>query len=651
MGSNKDIQLDDFEKQQNELSGLYGKIVFYMGVIFGIFHLIVLTFYPIDPWVFRAIHFGSTGFIALLTYSAFKKNDSIKPAFYDALLATLVILSSFYITLNYTEMLNRVGVAPTGWDLFFGVIALIGLLEITRRTTGLALPILGIAFLGYAYFGYLFPGQLWHKGYSLERIISYIFSMDGIFGIPLGVSANYVYIFILFGAFLEISGSGKFFINLAYSLAGMFRGGPAKVAVLASAMMGTINGSAVANVASTGAFTIPLMKSCGYRPVFAGAVEAVASTGGQILPPVMGAGAFIMADLTGISYSTIIIAAIIPALLYFLTVLFMVDFEAAKYGLYGIPKNELPNTKELMKKQGFLLIPLIIMLFSLVVLQNSPIRAATLSIVTLVILSWFTKDKILFKKFITAVSNSMKSMGSIAATTASAGIIIGVFSLTGLGGKIATFVIALSGGNIAIALFLVMLMCLLLGMGLPTVAAYALAATTVAPALVEMGIPMIAAHLFIFYFACISTITPPVCLSAFAGAAIAGAPPMKVGWMASKLGIASFIVPFLFVMDNSLLLQGDLATIILDVTTALIGIIALAASLQGFLFRKIHSVNRILFLAAAILLLIPKIWISIFGLVLLVLLSFKNYIVKANVLGSESDIIKGDKCRGKSLAQ
>ncbi|MEL7564565.1 MAG: TRAP transporter permease [Dehalobacterium sp.] len=635
----EDIQLDDFEKQQNELSGLYGKLIFFVGAIFGLFHLVVLTIYPIDPWVFRALHFGSTGFIALLTYSAFKKSASTKPPVYDMLFAVLVISSSFYIMLNYTQMLNRVGVNPTGLDLFFGTVAIIGLLEITRRTTGFALPILGIAFLGYAYFGYLFPGQLWHKGYSLERIISYMFSMDGIFNIPLGVSANYVYIFILFGAFLEISGSGKFFINLAYSLAGQFRGGPAKVSVIASAMMGTISGSAVANVASTGAFTIPLMKKCGYKPVFAGAVEAVASTGGQILPPIMGAGAFIMADLTGISYSTIVIAAILPALLYFLTVYFMIDFEAAKTGLAGIPKNELPSTKDIIKKQGYLMIPLIIMLFSLIVLQNSPIRAAVLAIGSLVILSWFTKDKILFNKFITAVSNSMKAMGSIAATTASAGIIIGVFSLTGLGGKIATFVIALSGGNLAIALILVMLLCLLLGMGLPTVAAYALAATTVAPALVEMGVPSIAAHLFIFYFACISTITPPVCLSAFAGAAIAGAPPMKVGWMASKLGITSFIVPFMFVMDNSLLLQGDLVKILLDAATALIGIIALAAGLQGFLFRRINYVNRILYLTSAILLMTPILWLSVVGLVLFGILGFRNYVTKENKVVSDSEFV------------
>jgi len=626
MGSNKEIRLDDFEKQQQELSGLLRKIVFAAGTIFGIFHLFILAIYPIDPWVFRAIHFGSSGFIALLTYSAFKRRDNWRPAFYDILLALLVLLSSFYITLNYTNMLNRVGFAPTGWDLFFGAITLVGLFEITRRTTGWALPILGFVFLGYAYFGYLFPGDLWHKGYSIERIISYMFSMEGIFSIPLGVSANYVFIFILFGAFLEISGSGKFFIDLAYSLAGQFRGGPAKVAVISSAMMGTVSGSAVANVASTGAFTIPLMKRVGYRPEFAGAVEACASTGGQILPPVMGAGAFIMADMTGISYSAIVIAAIIPALLYFMAVIFMVDFEAGKTGLVGVPKAELPSTKGIMRERGFLIVPLVVMLLSLIVLQNSPIRAAILAIGSLIVLSWFTKDKILAKQFLTAVSNSMKGMGSIAATTASAGIIIGVFSLTGLGAKISNFIIILSGGNLAVALFLVMLLCLLLGMGLPTVAAYALAASTIAPALVNMGAPLLGAHLFIFYYACISTITPPVALSAFAGAAIAGAQPMKTGWVATKLGITSFIVPFLFIMDSTLLLEGTVANILMDVTTALIGIVALSSGIEGFLFNKVNWMNRILMLISATLLMIPIIWYSLVGLTLFIFLSYRNYV-------------------------
>ncbi|SFR16088.1 TRAP transporter permease [Desulfoscipio geothermicus] len=626
MVSNKDMRLDDLEKQQRELTGIYGKIVFVIGVVFGIYQLFILTIYPIDPWVFRAIHFAGAGVIAFLTYSTFKGSATARPTITDFVLAVLLLSSSVYVAFNYTEMLDRVGVAPTRWDLFFGAIALLGLLEITRRTTGWALPVLGVIFLGYAYLGNIFPGDLWHKGYSWDRIISYMFSMDGIYNIPLGVSANYVFIFILFGSFLEVSGCGKFFIDLAYSIAGRFRGGPAKVSVISSAMMGSVSGSAVANVASTGAFTIPLMKRVGYKPAFAGAVEAVASTGGQILPPVMGAGAFIMADITGISYSTIIIAAIIPALLYFLAVIFMVDFEAGKLGLMGLPKSELPNTKNILKERGILLIPLLVMLFSLLVLKNSPVRAAILSIGSLIVLSWFTKNKILFSQFFTSVSNAMKSMASIAATTACAGIIIGVFSLTGLGAKIAAFIIALSGGNLVIALVLVMLLCLLLGMGLPTVAAYALAASTVAPALVDMGVPLLAAHLFIFYYACISTITPPVCLSAFAGAAIAGAPPMRVGWLAMKLGITSFIIPFMFMMDKTLLLQGEPVNIFIDVFTALIGIIALSAGAEGFLVRKINWVSRTLFLVSAILLMAPKIWLSVPGLILFLILCYFNSI-------------------------
>jgi TRAP transporter 4TM/12TM fusion protein len=625
MDTNKDMNLDDFERQQRQLSGFNAKVVFLIGLTFGIFQIIVLSVYPIDPWVFRALHFAGAGAIGFLTYSAIKGKSTSRPTIIDFVMASLLLASSIYITVNYVEMLDRVGVAPTSWDLFFGAVAILCLLEITRRTTGWALPILAVFFLGYTYFGKIFPGELWHRGYSLERIISYMFSMDGIYNIPLGVSANYVFIFILFGAFLEVTGSGKFFIDLSYSIAGRFRGGPAKVAVISSAMMGSINGSAVANVASTGAFTIPLMKRVGYKAQFAGAVEAVASTGGQILPPVMGAGAFIMADITGISYSTIIIAAMVPALLYFLAVIFMVDFEAGKLGLVGLPKSELPDTLKVLKERGYLLIPLIVMLLSLLVLQNSPVRAAILSIGSLIVLSWFTKsEKIFLKQFFEAVSNAMKGMASIAATTACAGIIVGVFSLTGLGAKIASFVIAISGGNVAVALFLVMMLCLLLGMGLPTVAAYALAASTVAPALVDLGVPLLATHLFIFYFACISTITPPVCLSAFAGAAIAKADPMEVGWQALKLGSTSFIIPFMFMIDSTLLLHGDVATIIIDITSAIIGIIALSAGVSGFLANKISALERSLFIIAALLLMTPQITISIPGFILFCILCYLN---------------------------
>jgi len=625
--SDKQDLIEDLMKdeKQRALKGTFYFIVFSISVIVGTFQILEMAVYPIDPWVLRALHFGAVMAIGLLTYSARKQSSKNNPSVFDIIMAGLIICSALYITLNYSEILGRVGVDPTRWDVFFGSIALVGLLEVTRRTTGWALPILAILFLVYAYFGSYMPGALWHKGYSIERIISYVFSMSGIYSIPLGVAATYVFLFILFGTFLEISGAGKFFIDLAYSLAGRFRGGPAKVAVLASALMGSVNGTSVANVATTGVFTIPLMKRVGYKSSFAGSVEAVASTGGQILPPVMGAGAFIMADITGIPYSSIIIAALIPAILYFLSVIMMVDLEAGKLGLKGMPQKELPSLTKILKKQGYLIVPLVVLLFSLVILQNSPVRAALWAIASLIVLSWFGKDKVFLKKFFKAISNSFKMMVQITSACASAGIIIGVFTLTGVGAQLARFIMQFSGGFIWIALICVMILCILLGMGLPTVAAYALAASTVAPPLVELGIPALTAHLFIFYFSCLSTITPPVALSAFAGAAIANAPPMKVAWSAVKLGTVAFIVPYLFVMNQGLLLQGNLGDIVLPVGTAILGIFILSSGLQGFVFNNMTLFARVVSILCATIAMLPIGYFSFLGIIaFLIILVFNK---------------------------
>lgn len=631
MNLNDISNLESLEGSKRKLSGFYRRLVFSIGVVFGIFHLIVLFLYPIDPWIFRAVHLAGAGMLAFLLFPGRKLETDGNPKITDLLLAALLLSSSLYIVINHAQLVPRAGTSPTGWDLVFGIIAILGLLEVTRRTTGWALPILSIVFIFYAYWGNLLPGDLWHRGYSFERIVSYLFSTFGIYNIPLGVSATYVFIFILFGAFLESSGSGNLFMKLANAIAGKYRGGPAKVAVFSSGLMGTVSGSAVANVVSTGAFTIPMMKRVGYSSRFSGAVEAVSSAGGQILPPVMGAGAFIMADMTGIPYSTIVVAALVPAILYFLSVLFMVDFEAGKLGLRGIPKSELPIVWVVLKEQGFFLIPLLILIYSLIVLGYSPIRSATISIVSIIVISWFTKNKILFKLFFESISSAMNQMISIAATCATAGIIIGIFSLTGLGAKISRFIIALSGDNFLIVSFMVMLLCIILGMGLPTVAAYTIAASTVAPAMIEMGITALQAHLFIFYYACFSTITPPVALSAFAGAAIAGAKPMQVSWAAIRIGIVAFIIPFMFIINDSLLLQGEISIyLIIDTVTALIGIIAIAAGIQSYLFTEMSNFYRGLFLISAILLMIPIYWVSVPGLFLFIMLSLINFFSSNN---------------------
>lgn len=515
--------------------------------------------------------------------------------------------------------------------MIFATITVITLLEITRRTTGLALPILATILILYAFFGNYMPAGLWHGGYSFERIGSYLLSTNGIYTIPLGISATYVFVFILFGTFLESSGSGTFFMNLSKSIAGKYRGGPAKMAIFASATMGTVNGSAVANVASTGAFTIPLMKRVGYRSKFAAATEAVASTGGQILPPIMGAGAFIMADITGIPYSNIVVAAIIPAILYFLAIFLMVDFEAARLNLAGIPKEERPKLSKVMKEQGLLILPLLLIIYLLMIEGYSPIFSALMGTALIIVISWLTKHKIFILKFFRAVADTMVKLIPIAATCATAGLIIGVFSLTGLGSSISRLVINLSGENLFLLLILVMIVTIILGMGLPTVAAYTLAASTVAPALVQMDVPVLSAHLFVFYFACLSTITPPVALSAFAGAAIAGANPMSVGWTALRLGVAAYLIPYMFVLDNNLLLQGDNTIFLfIDILTAIIGIYALAIAAQGYFVDKVNIISRILYALSALSLIIPIFLISTFGIILFTIMILKDLLWEKN---------------------
>ena len=606
----------------------------YLIIIFGItsalFHFFALLVYPIDPWIFRAIHFSSIVFLGFFLYPATKKSINWRPSLVDMLMALFVLVPPIYIIFNYDQLIGRVAVSPTPLDLIVGTMLVIPLLEITRRTTGWALPILATTLLFYGYFGFLLSGSFWHRGYEVDRIVGYLLSIDGVYNIPLGVASTYVFAFIFFGALLEASGSGKFFMDLSKSIAGKYRGGPAKVAIFSSALMGTINGSAVANVVSTGAFTIPLMKRLGYKPVFAGAVEAVASTGGQLLPPVMGAGAFIMADITGIPYTTIAIAAIVPAALYFLSIYFMVDFEAGKLKLSGIPKSERPDIIPLLKQQGLLLLPLVLVAYLLIIQGYSPIRSALYGAGFVIFISWFTKYRILIAEFLKTLPETMVKMIPITTTCATAGLMIGIFSLTGLGSRISRIIIGWSGENLVVLLFLVMIVCIILGMGLPTVAAYTLAASTVAPALVELGIPLLSAHLFVFYYACISTITPPVALSAFAAAAIAGADSMKVGWQALKLGIAAYVVPFMFVVDNNLLLQGEFGImVVVDVATAIIGIIALAIAMDGYFLKQQNMFYRVIYFIIAMMLVIPIIQISIFGLVIMgILVSIEYFNVK-----------------------
>jgi TRAP transporter 4TM/12TM fusion protein len=590
-----------------------------VAVAMSLWQVFVLAVYPMDPFQLRAIHLCFTLILTFFIFNITKRSPRDRIHFLDISLCLIALVSTIYIFVDFDNLIQRTGVDPTFWDVIFGTCFVVLVLEMTRRTTGITLVILALVFIGYTILGQYLPEGVRHGGYSYQRMVSFLFSTEGIFTIPLGVSATYVFLFILFGSFLSVSGAGMTFTNLAKALAGWARGGPAKIAVIASSLFGTISGSAVANVMVDGWMTIPMMKSVGYRPQMAGAVEAVASTGGQIMPPVMGAGAFIMAEVLGVPYTKIILAAAIPAILYYFALYWMIDFEALRYNLKGIPRAELPKVREVLSQQGHLLVPIVVLLYSLIVLETSPIRAALWSSLSIFICSFIRRaTRMGGRKILESLEGGPKGVLEVAATCACAGIIIGVMALTGLGMRISNMLIALSGGFLPLALFLTMIVSFVLGMGLPTTASYVIAASTIAPALTQMGVPPLAAHMFIFYFACLSAITPPVALAAFAAAGIAQTGLWGVGLCAVKIAAAGYVIPYMFIYGPSLLMIGDWAEIVYSLITACIGTICLAGGLQGWMFKSIKWPQRILLIIAALGLIKPGVVTDIIGAICLI---------------------------------
>ena len=453
----------------------------------------------------------------------------------------------------------------------------------------------------------------------MQRIATHLyFTTEGVIGTPLAVCSTFIFLFILFGAFLERTGIGQFFIDIANSLAGKATGGPAKVAVIASALQGTITGSSVANTVSSGSFTIPMMKKMGYRPEFAAAVEAAASTGGQIMPPIMGAAAFLMSEMTGIPYSNIIIAAIIPAFLYFTGIMIMVHLEAKRYGLKGLPPEEIPNFFRLMLGYWYLLIPLVV-LVTMMMTGYTPARAALIAIVLSIVVSMFRKEtRMDFSTFLGALEAGARNIIGVGVACAVAGMIVGTVTLTGIGLKLANGLLMLSGGNILLALFFTMIASIVLGMGVPTTANYVIMATITAPIVLQLGVDLLPAHMFVFYFGIVADITPPVALAAYAGSAIARSNPLKTGVQATKLAIAAFIIPYIFALNPSLLLIGsEPLDIILVTLTALAGMTGVAAATEGYIFAKMIPLIRIVSLIGGLMLIIPGLYTDLGGLALL----------------------------------
>lgn len=619
-------------------------LVSIIAISYSLFH-IYIVFNPIPTLQARAIHVAVGLALIFLLYPIFKKSDRTKVPFYDWILAILGLSTAGYIIFNYQAIVTERGGIPNSTDLIFSVLAVILIFEATRRVTGFILPILALIFLIYPFISSLdfMPNLLYTRPFDFADVFGHLYlKTEGLYSTAIGASVNFIFLFILFGAFLQKSGMGLFFNDLALALAGGYKGGPAKVAVVSSGFMGSINGAAVANVVSTGAFTIPLMKKVGYGKTFAGAVEASSSIGGQILPPIMGASAFIMAETTGIKYSTIALAAAVPALLYFMAVIVQVHFRAGRNNLIGISKAALPQVSTVLKERGHLLLPILVLIYMLYL--NIPIgRAAIYTIgITILVAQIKKTTRMSFKDILEALEMGAKQSLSVMIACAIVGVIIGVVSLTSFGSVLASAIASLGAGSLLLTMFFTMLASLVLGMGLPSIPAYIITATMAAPALAEYGVPVLVAHMFVFYFGIFANVTPPVALAAFAGAGISGGDPMKTGFAAFKLSLAGFLVPFVFVYDPSLLLVNieglamnareyplaNFMDIAIVVTTTVIGIIAISAALEGYFMTHLNWIFRIIIGAAAISLIIPETVTDIVGLVLVFIVFIVN-IMKA----------------------
>jgi len=588
--------------------------IYLIGLAMSVFHIYVLTIRAIDPWYFRSLHVVFAGVLLFAMVPGWKTKRMDRIPIADIIFMLMLVAPVVYMFVEFDEWIYRVGVVPTTWDFVFSLMFVAAVWEMARRASGWPLAILAALFILYGHFGDYMPGLFYHKGYDWDRMITYLFSLDGIFGLPVLASAHYIFLFVLFGAFVDASGAGKFFVDFARCIAGRARGGPAKVSIVSSALIGTASGSSVANVVVDGVFNIPLMKASGFRGAVAGAIEAMNSTGGQIVPPVMGAGAFLMAEILGVPYPKVALAAVIPAFFYFIAAYFMIDFYSASIGLRGLRKDELPVFHKIMLEKGYLLIPLIVMIICLMVLMYSPYLSAMIGIVCLIVVSWFRSETRLGPKaIIDILSKGARGSMEIASTCAAAGIIVGILTQTGLGTKFAMIIFNYSGGNLYIALVFTMIIAIVLGMGMPTTAAYAICASVLAPALIQLNVPEIAAHLFIFYFACLSALTPPVALASFAAAAIANAKTMEVGWQGMRFAIAGFIIPFMFVLGPAMVLEGSAFEIVMVVITGTFGVIALAASVQNWLLTHCAVWERIALAIAAITLIKPGLTTDLIG--------------------------------------
>lgn len=616
----------DKESAVRQLSGLMKWITFVLLVLFSVYQLSSSLFFTLPPQIHRPIHLAfGLGLVFLLYAGRSKGNNSGKVGIVNIILSIVAVLVSLYWVIDYDGLVMRTGNYTT-LDLVIGGIAILLVLEASRRVVGLPISIIASLFLLYTYFGPYMPGFLEHRGNDVDRIIGHsYYTLEGILGTPLGVSSTFIFLFILFGAFLEKTGVGEYFNDLSLVIAGRRIGGPAKVAVFSSALQGTISGSSVANVVTSGAFTIPMMKRLGYRSEFAAAVEASSSTGGQIMPPVMGAAAFLMAEFINVPYLEIAKSAALPAILFFTGIWIMTHFEAKRLGLRGLSPEELPDKKEVLKKL-YLLLPILVIIVVLM-MGVSAERSAIIGIASTVVVGAFRKEtRMSLADILEAFASGARTALGVVAATACAGIIVGTVTLTGIGLKLANGLIDLAGGILFLTLFFTMIASLILGMGTPTTANYIITSTIAAPALIQMGVPDIAAHMFTFYFGIVADITPPVALAAFAAAGIAKSKPIQTGVESTRLSIAAFMAPYIFVLSPQLLLiDTTFWESVWVMITSTIGMIGVGAGLIGFWMSKLNPLERLLAIAGGVLAVIPGLATDLSGFALLALVFGLSY--------------------------
>ena len=628
-----------------------------ISIIFVAFQLYATLSGIITAQILRATHLAFVQLLAFLLFPATKKMPRNTLPWYDVGLGLAGAACWMYIVINFQTLVRRSG-NNTTLDVIIGIIGILILFESCRRIVGVPIMTIAAIFVIYAFFGKYLPGFLHHRGYSLQRVVCHLFyNTEGIMGTPIGACSTFIFLFILFGALLEKTGIGQFFIDVCNAIAGGASGGPAKVAVLSSALLGTVSGSSVSNTVGSGSFTIPMMKKLGYKGEFAGAVEATASTGGQLMPPIMGAAAFLMAESLGMPYITIVKAAIIPALLYFTGIFITVHLEAKKLGLKGMPREQLPRFLPLFLSKGYMILPLIVIIWFLCS-GKTAVFAALMGIlaclvigvaVSIVDLAKGRKPTFGSRDLIDVMCAAARNIISVAIACGMAGIIIGVVTLTGLGLKLGAGLVSLAGGKLFLTLIFTMLASIILGMGAPTTANYLITSTITAGAIIQLGVQPLAAHMFAFYFGIIADVTPPVALAAIAGAAIAKARPMKTAFNATKLAIGAFIIPYMFVYNSQMLMiDASIGRILFIIATALIGMFGISVALEGYglnytgilhgtnkapaLITTMDVIERVLFAVAGLLCVIPETRSDIVGLSMMAILVAYQLIAKRFLL-------------------